>query len=82
MSGGFEVEFTDAPNGVRAGKFLEILAPLVPKYGRLLEGQFDGLGNFPVPLDNRAEVEFFDERGVAFVLAGDDLIDNDRAARM
>ena len=55
--------------------------PFVPERGTLLKGEFHGLGNFPVFLDDGAEVEPGDEFGVAFLLSGDDLVDNHRAAR-
>ena len=79
--GGFEDEFADAQGGVGPGDFLEVLPPFVPERRALLKGEFDGLGHFLVLLHDGAEVELGDEFGVAFLLAGDDLVDNHRAAR-
>ena len=80
LVGGFQDEFADAQGGVGPGDVLEIGAPLVPLRGLFDEGVFDQFGHFPVLLANRAKMIAPDEFGVALLLAGDDLIDNHRAA--
>jgi hypothetical protein len=61
--------------------FLRFLRHSLPERRALLKGEFDGLGHFLVLLHDGAEVELGDEFGVAFLLPGDDLVDNHRAAR-
>ena len=80
MVGGFEDEFADAQCGVRPGDFLEVPPPFVPECRALFKGEFDGLGHFLVLLDDGTKVEPGDEFGIALLLAGNDLVDNHRAA--
>ena len=74
-------EFGNAQRGVRTAHLPEVFMPLRPLRGFFGEGVFHQLGHLAVFFRNRAQAETPDQFGVAFLLAGDDLVDNHRAAR-
>ena len=74
-------EFGDAQRGIGLADPLQIFTPFVPLRGAFGKGLFHQFGDFAVFLPDRAEVRRRNQFRVAFLLAGNDLVDDHRAAR-
>ena len=81
MTGFIEDQFADPKRGIWPADLSEVFAPFGPLRGVFGKGTFHQFGNFTVFFGDRAQTEAPDQFRVAFLLPGNDLVDNHRAAR-
>ena len=71
----------DAQRGIGVADRFEIFTPLGPERGAFGKGLFHQFGHLAVFLPNRADILPPDQFRIAFLLAGNDLVDDHRTAR-